>query len=55
VKARYSSFDSGIGAEIEAGKTDFKKLEAYILAKGDAAPNQSGRQEMLEHLFNRYI
>jgi xylose isomerase len=55
LKARYSSFDGGIGADIESGKADFKKLEAYILAKGDASPNQSGRQEMLEHLLNRYI
>lgn len=55
VKDRYSSFDSGIGAEIEAGKTDFSKLEAYMLAKGEVAPNKSGRQEMLENLFNRYL
>ena len=55
VKDRYSSFDTGIGAEIESGKADFKSLEAYMLAKGEIAPNKSGRQEMLEHLFNRYI
>ena len=55
VKDRYSSFDSGIGAEIESGKTDFKKLEAYMLAKGEISPNKSGRQEMLENLLNRYI
>jgi len=55
VKDRYSSFDSGIGAEIESGKTDFKKLEAYMLTKGEISPNKSGRQEMLEHLLNRYI
>ncbi len=55
VKQRYGSFDSGIGADIESGTADFKKLEAYILAKGEAVPNQSGRQEMLEHLLNRYI
>jgi xylose isomerase len=55
VKDRYSSFESGIGAEIESGKTDFKKLEAYMLAKGEISPNKSGRQEMLEHLLNRYI
>lgn len=55
VKERYSSFDSGIGAEIEAGKTDFEKLEAYMLAQGDVTPNKSGRQEMLENLFNRYL
>jgi xylose isomerase len=55
VKDRYSSFDSGIGAEIESGQADFSRLEAYILQKGDAAPNKSGRQEMLENLLNRYI
>jgi xylose isomerase len=55
VSERYSSFDSGIGAEIEAGKTNFKTLEAYIMKKGEAAPNKSGRQEMLENLLNRYI
>ena len=55
VKQRYSSWDEGIGAEIESGKTDFKTLEAYMLKKGEAAPNQSGRQEMLENLINRYM
>lgn len=55
VKDRYSSFDSGIGADIEAGKTDFTKLEQYMLQKGEISPNTSGRQEMLEHLFNRYL
>jgi xylose isomerase len=55
VTERYSSFDSGIGAEIEAGKANFKTLEAYMLQKGEIAPNRSGRQEMLEHLLNRYI
>ncbi len=55
VKERYSSFDSGIGAEIESGKTSFKALEAYMMGKGEIAPNKSGRQEMLENLLNRYI
>lgn len=55
VEQRYSSWDSGVGADIEAGKMNFKSLEAYMLRKGEAAPNQSGRQEMLEHLINRYL
>jgi len=55
VKDRYSSWDSGMGAEIEAGKHDFKSLEAYMLQKGDAAPNQSGRQELFENVVNRYV
>ncbi|MBW8884767.1 MAG: xylose isomerase, partial [Planctomycetia bacterium] len=48
-------FDSGIGAEIESGKTNFKALEAYMMGKGEIGPNKSGRQEMLENLLNRYI
>ena len=55
VKQRYSSWDAGLGAEIEAGKHDFKSLEAYMLQKGDAAANHSGRQEFLENLINRFL
>jgi xylose isomerase len=55
VKDRYRSWDSGLGAEIEAGKHDFKSLEKYMLEKGDAAPNQSGRQELFENVVNRYV
>ena len=29
VKERYSSFDSGIGAEIEKGTTNFEELEVH--------------------------
>ena len=32
-----------------------KELEAYVLKKGEAAPNASGRQEMLENLINEFI
>ena len=42
VKQRYASWDSGVGARIEAGKANFKDLEDYILKKGDAAPCVSG-------------
>ncbi|WDI42965.1 xylose isomerase [Bremerella sp. P1] len=55
VKDRYSSWDSGVGADIEADKHDFKTLEAYMLEKGEASPNSSGRQELLEHIFNMYL
>lgn len=55
VKERYSSWDAGMGARIEAGQASFDDLEAYILRKGDAAPNQSGRQELLENLINEFI
>jgi xylose isomerase len=55
LKDRYASWDSGVGAEIEAGKHGFASLEKYMLAKGDATPNRSGRQEMLENLINSYV
>ncbi len=55
VQQRYASWDSGIGAEIESGAADFRSLEAYMLEKGEISPNASGRQEMLEHLINRYL
>lgn len=55
VKERYSSWDSGIGAEIEAGKASFASLEKYMLDKGEITPNKSGRQEMIENLINTYL
>jgi xylose isomerase len=55
LKDRYASWDSGVGAEIEAGKHSFESLEKYMLAKGDAAANQSGRQELFENVVNRYV
>ena len=54
VQERYSSWDSGIGAEIEAGNHDLKSLEKYMVDKGEAAPNTSGRQELFENIVNRY-
>jgi xylose isomerase len=55
VKQRYASWDSGIGADIERGKVGFAELEKYMLAKGEAAKNISGRQEMLENIINRFL
>ncbi|MCA9193048.1 MAG: xylose isomerase [Planctomycetales bacterium] len=55
VSQRYSSWDSELGQKIESGNTSFAELEALMLAKGDAAPNGSGRQELLENIFNRYL
>ena len=55
VDQRYASWDTGMGAEIESGKHDFKSLGAYMLEKGECNPNSSGRQEMLENHINRFI
>ncbi len=55
VKARYASYDTGVGKTIEAGAATFKDLAAYMLKKGEAAPNPLGRVDMLEKLLNEYI
>lgn len=55
VADRYASWDSGVGAEIEQGKHDFKSLDAYMLKKGEVSPNSSGRQEAFENLINTYV
>ena len=53
-KARYASFDAGIGADVEAGKMDFEKLSAYALKNGEPQL-ASGRQELIENIINEYI
>jgi len=55
LRQRYASWDAGIGADIEGGKAKFEELEAYMLKKGEADPNTSGRQEMIENIINRYF
>jgi xylose isomerase len=55
VKQRYASWDTGIGQQVEQGKANFEELEKYMLGKGDADKNVSGRQEMLENIINRYL
>jgi xylose isomerase len=55
VKERYKSWDSELGRRIESGQATFSDLEAYILPKGEAARNASGRQEMLENLINEFF
>lgn len=51
---RYSSFDSGKGAEFEAGKLGLADLRSLAEANGE--PQQiSGRQEMYENLVNDYL
>jgi xylose isomerase len=55
VKARYSTFDSGIGAQIESGSVGFAELEKHALGLDEVNLAQSGRQEMLENLINDFI
>ncbi len=51
---RYASFDSGKGAEFEAGKLKLTDLRDFALANGE--PKMiSGKQELYEQLINLYI
>jgi len=54
VSDRYSSYDTGIGAEIQSRSTTLEALDAH--AQGIEAPQlASGRQEMLENIINDYL
>jgi xylose isomerase len=55
VKNRYSSWDSGIGAEVEAGKASFTSLEKHALSHPDPIQHTSGRQELIENIVNELI
>ena len=54
VLKRYESYGRGIGRRIVKGRADFKELEAWAL-EHDSPVNESGRQEMLESILNRYV
>jgi xylose isomerase len=55
VQARYASYDTGFGREIETGRASFRQLEKLVLTKlGEPTP-KSGRQEYLENLLFRYL
>ena len=54
VAIRYGSYDRGIGAEIEGGRTDLDALDAHAL-KTELPVLASGRQERLENLLNDYL
>ncbi len=51
---RYASFDSGKGAEFEAGRLSLEDLHALAAKNGE--PSQlSGKQELYEQLINQYV
>jgi len=54
IAKRYASYTTGIGKDIVEGKVGFKELEAYTLKNGEPKL-ESGRQEMLEAIFNQYL
>lgn len=54
VQKRYSSFDEGIGAKVEAGTASFEELDSFAKSNGEPGL-ASGRQEMLENLINEFL
>ena len=52
---RYASWGSNLGQEIEAGNHNLTSLETLMLKKGEATPNVSGRQELIENIINDYL
>ncbi len=54
VKARYSSFDDGKGAEFEKGQMTLEDVVAYAKTKGEPA-TISGQQELYEAIVNLSI
>jgi xylose isomerase len=50
---RYAAWDSGLGADILAGRCDMAALSAIVLDKGLEPRPRSGRQEALENLLLR--
>jgi xylose isomerase len=51
---RYASFDSGKGAEFEAGGLSLEDLRTYAIEQGEPKII-SGKQEYFENIINRFI
>ena len=54
IAARYASWDSVLGRRIEAGEVGLDELEKIALY-ATSWPVESGRQEMLEHIFHGHV
>lgn len=55
VKNRYASWDTGLGASIEAGTESFASLEKHALSQPDPVQKTSGRQELIENIINEVL
>lgn len=55
IEERYSSHESGIGAQMMSGRVDLEEVEKWVLNEKKSPILQSGRQEMLENIINSYI
>lgn len=54
IQKRYADWDTAFGKKIEKKQIGFKELEQYTLNNGEPEV-QTGRQEMLENMFNDYL
>ncbi|MBL7005556.1 MAG: xylose isomerase [Spirochaetia bacterium] len=54
ISKRYSSFDSGKGADFEAGKLSLTDLRDIAAGQGESE-RISGKQELIKNLINQYI
>ncbi len=55
VEKRYEKWQSGLGADMLHGRTDFDKIAAHVLDKNLEPKPISGRQELLESIINNEI
>ena len=55
VAARYASFDSGFGRDIEKRRVGFRELNQLVLKKLGEPKPRSGKQEYLENLLASYL
>jgi xylose isomerase len=54
IEERYGSHKSGIGVQIMSGKVGLEEVEKWVRNEKNPVL-QSGRQEMLENIFNSYV
>lgn len=55
IKERYSSYESGIGAEIVSGRATLESLSEYALNLNQVKETKSGSQEYLESVINQIM
>src|SRR5471030_1075035 len=55
VAARYASYDTGYGRELEEGRLGFRDLNKLVLTKLGEPKPRSGKQEFMENLLMAYL
>ena len=55
VDARYAGWQSGIGKDMQDGKMNLDSIAAHVHENSITPAPQSGQQELLENIVNRYV